>query len=220
MAWQIHKEAKIGICLPHTGTVSTEWAHRTWGPLIYSDQPGWMKYPIFCRGPPIDLARENLVDQAIEKGVDYIFFIDSDIIFETPRDPNEALRQLMMYDQPIMSGIYRAKKSGPNYNPWAMWTFLGKDQGFKDIETWNKKLVEPDAIGLGCCLIKTEVFKNIEKPWFIWEKERTPSEDFFFCLKAKANGYRVIVDTTVRCSHMALMKILPTDTVSYDSSII
>ncbi len=219
MAWEV-KDAnapKIALCVPHKDSVSMEWAHRTWGPLAHHQEIWCHKKPILCRGPPIHLARESIVDQALEWGADYLFFIDSDVVLEHPPNPNIALRRLMDHNMPIMSGLYRAKKSGPNYNPWAMWTFKSAKEAFEPVTEWKAKLVEVDVVGLGCCLIKREVFENTPKPWFRWELDKAPSEDFYFLLKAKTKGYKVIVDTTIRCSHIASMKILPTDDLKYDS---
>jgi len=169
------------------------------------------------RGPPIHLSREFLVDQALNWEADYIFFIDSDVIIESPPDPNHALRRLLAHNLPIVSGLYRAKKSGSNFNPWAMWKFKDKQEGFESIDSWSSKLVHVDVVGLGCCLIKTEVVDKVPKAWFRWDLDFAPSEDFYFLLKARTHEYDTIVDTTIRASHVATMKILPTTDLQYDS---
>ena len=46
-------------------------------------------------------------------------------------------------------------------------------------------------------LIRTSVFNHIPKPWF----EFKPTEDFYFCDKARYSGYKVFMDTRVRCNH-------------------
>jgi len=219
MAWK-HKPdnvPKIALCVPHTGNVSMEWAHRTWGPLVYTDQVWCEKRAFTNRGPPIHLSREFLVDQALNWGANYIFFIDSDVIIESPPDPNHALRRLLAHNLPIVSGLYRAKKSGSNFNPWAMWKFKNKQDGFESIDKWNSKLVQVDVVGLGCCLIKAEVFDKVPKAWFRWDLDFAPSEDFYFLMKARTHEYDTIVDTTIRASHVATMKILPTADLQYDS---
>ena len=211
MAWNIVKSEggvpRIAVCIPHTGEVNMEWVHTAYGPLIFKESTWCVKHSFLCRGPPIDLAREDVVNQALEWKADYIFFLDSDVIPEIPSDINSMLYKLYKRDLPIVSGMYRTKKVG---NPWAMWTFVDKDTGFKNINEWNSDLLEVDVTGLGCCLIKTEVFDKIEKPWFRWDLKYAPSEDFYFLLKAKAEGkYKVIVDTTIKCSHIGTVKILP-----------
>jgi len=173
MAWDINRDTlpKIAVCVPHTGTVNMEWAHNTWGPLIFTKSTWCIKHPFLCRGPPIDIAREDVTAQALEWGADYIFYVDSDIIAEVPGNINELLYRLYKRDLPIVSGLYRTKKIG---NPWAMWTFKDKETGFRNIRKWTADLVEVDVTGLGCCLVKTEVFDNIERPWFRWDIKHAP----------------------------------------------
>lgn len=219
MAWKHRPETvpKIALCVPHTGNVSMEWAHRTWGPLSFKEQVWCEKQPFINRGPPVHISRQFLVEQALEWGADYVFFIDTDVILESPPNVNVALQRLLQHNLPIVSGLYRAKKSGPNFNPWAMWKFKSKDEGFESIGSWTSKMVHVDVVGLGCCLIKSDVFINTPKPWFRWDLDYAPSEDFYFLMKARTVGYDTIVDTTIRASHIAQIKILPSDDPKYDS---
>ncbi len=78
-------------------------------------------------------------------------------------------------------------------------------------------MVHVDVVALGCCLIKAEVFDKVPKAWFRWELDFAPSEDFYFLMKARTHEYDTIVDTTIRASHVATMKILPTAKLQYDS---
>ena len=211
MAWNTVKSEdgipKIGVCVPHTGNVNMEWVMKSWGPLIFRKSSWCIVHPFLCRGPPIDIAREDVTAQALEWGADYVFYLDSDVLPELPEDINNVLYQLYKRNLPIVSGMYRTKKVG---NPWAMWKFIDKDRGFQPVEEFTSELVEVDVVGLGCCLVKSEVFEKIERPWFRWDLKYAPSEDFYFCLKATAEaGYRTVVDTKIRCSHLATVKILP-----------
>jgi hypothetical protein len=76
-------------------------------------------------------------------------------------------------------------------------------------------MVEADAIPMGSCLIKTDVFRNLPRPWFYWTLGRDPSmlkgdisygiqtgkgtrgcsEDLYFSLLARKHGYRLLCDT-------------------------
>jgi hypothetical protein len=218
MAWNhdaIINTPKVALCLPHTGEVTTAWAHRTWGPLVYSRVTFCMKKPLMANGVPVAVARESLAEAAIQDGADYIFFIDSDIIAESPDDINEVLSMLIEDNLPIVSGMYRAKKY--NMVPWAMWKHNEKTGDFKPIVSWNKPLINADVAGMGCMLIKFEVFKNTPKPWFRWDALMVPSEDFFFLLKAKKAGYNTVIDTRIRCSHINTIKMMPSDIPSFEN---
>ena len=67
-------------------------------------------------------------------------------------------------------------------------------------------LQEVTACGFGCVLIKGEVLRKMEYPHFVYKSAidhaHTHSEDVYFCLKAKENGFRVWCDTTILCDHV------------------
>ena len=62
------------------------------------------------------------------------------------------------------------------------------------------KLLEVDAVGTGVMLIRSSVFKDIGKPYFYYEENR--SEDIMFCQKCREKGIRIYVDTTIGCGHI------------------
>jgi hypothetical protein len=90
-----------------------------------------------------------------------------------------------------------------------------------DGEFVSGQMVEADAIPMGCCLIKTEVFKSLPRPWFYWTLGRDPamlkgdlsygiqikqgtygcSEDLYFSLLARKHGYRLVCDTSNLVRH-------------------
>lgn len=199
MAWEIHqKKSRIAVCTPHVGEVSMEWADRVYVPLKFPSH--FDKVFFMARGVPWDVARNMLVKQALgDPQVTHLMWIDSDIVFEQPPNPNEAILQLLRCDAPIVSGVYRARqKTGFNY---AMW--LRHPQGFVPIKEWTGNWIEVGVVGMGCCLIKREVFEKVPEPWFWWGPGESPSEDFNFCLKAAEYGYKINVYTSVRASHIS-----------------
>jgi GT2 family glycosyltransferase len=72
--------------------------------------------------------------------------------------------------------------------------------------------MEVDGVGMGCCLIKTSVFKD-----FIKNKKCSAfnpitesviyGEDFAFCLNAQRAGYKIYVDTEIQCKHQTVRYI-------------
>jgi hypothetical protein len=154
-----------------------------------------------------------LIKQSLELGADYTFFLDSDLLFESPKDPNIALRTLYQImtdnqDSKIVSGLYRAKKKeGFSY---AMWSKApeGGPKGYVPISDWTGNWIEVQVTGLGCCLIDNSIFQTIPKPWFSWEQQEDVSEDFYFMEKARKYGFITRVFTDVRMSHIGVMKVL------------
>lgn len=198
MAWESRKP-RVAICTPHTGSTSLEWSDRVYAPLKFVPSPYFEKRVFGCRGVPWDVARNMLVKEALKDPlVTHLMWIDTDIVFEQPPDPNEAIHRLIQCNEPIVSGIYRARqKSGFNY---AM--CFKHPQGFVPIKEWTGNWLKVDVVGFGCVLVRREVFERIPYPWFLWIDEH-PSEDFNFCLKAAEHGYKVMVYTDVRCSHIS-----------------
>lgn len=154
----------------------------------------------------LDVSRNNIVKNALLTKSDYIFFLDSDMILQ-----ENTLNRLLSHDEDIVTGIYY-KKFSP-YTP----TIMRKvsDYGYNPIIDFDfgylteidNNLIEIDAVGLGCILIKTEIFKRLKFPWFkiTWiETNNEPkilSEDYYFCNLLKQNGYKLYADKSVQCKH-------------------
>jgi hypothetical protein len=216
MAWEHlqpqHAQTKprIAICLPHTGSLPAEFAEKIWGPLRWVPLDWCDKIPLFCRVPSLPLARNILTKQALEAGATHLFWIDSDHVFEKPDDPNEALRLLYLCDAPIACGLYRAKqKVGFNYAAW-----LKVEGGYTPIKEFTGNWFRVDVTGLGCALIRAEVFKVVKEPWFHWEDPEAVSEDFAFYERCREAGLEVKIFTEVRLSHLGDLKVLSDGSVT------
>jgi GT2 family glycosyltransferase len=183
---------------------------KTWGPLRWVPLDWCEKIPLMCRVPSLPLARNILAKHALDAGATHLFWLDSDLVFEKPEDPNEALRLLYLCDAPIVAGLYRAKqKVGFNYAAW-----VKVEGGYAPIREWSGNYIRVDVTGLGCCLVKREVFEKVPKPWFKWVEEEAPSEDFAFFEKCREAGYEVRIFTEVRLSHIGALKVLSDGSVS------
>jgi hypothetical protein len=209
----------LAVLVPHTGEVSSEWCLRF---KEIQMPPGSQVF--MSRGMPIDVTRESMVDAALKQGFEWIFFLDSDVIL-----PDKALEKLFSHKQPLINGMYKAKKPGGFF--WAVWMRIKSPEGkeaFAPISTWTGRLIQCDVIGTGCMLVHRSVFEKIREkfpgiPLFLWTKDRNPklldkldlpdplmrevSEDFFFCLLAKLSGFPMIVDTEIKCGHISVIKV-------------
>lgn len=204
----------IAITIPYNGRFEPEWVTKSYIPLCYTGIDWCTKARFLCKVPSLPLARDTLVDSALKSGCTHIFFLDTDIIFEQPTDPNIALKTLYQVinkdpnskEGKIVSGLYRAKqKQGFNY---AMWVDAPNGiNGFIPIEKWTGNWFKVDVCGMGCCLIDIRVFKDIPKPYFHWELQGEMSEDFHFCKLAAKHGYDTHIFSDVRLSHLGAMKV-------------
>ena len=151
-------------------------------------------------GMEVGDARNEIVRNALADGADYIFFIDYDVV-----PPPNALVRLRSLDVDIAAGVYHLKQI-----PSHPLIFVeGWPGAFEDYDIGD--LVKVDGVGMGCTLIKTDVFRKIEEPWFktvaghtddMRDVLPTMTEDIYFCRKAKDAGYEVIVDTGIQCAHV------------------
>ena len=65
-------------------------------------------------------------------------------------------------------------------------------------EVPENELIESITCGLGCVLIKRNVLEKIE---FRHIKDEEPWDDLWFCEDVREKGFKVYVDTSVRCKH-------------------
>ena len=212
-AWNnISNVPKIAVCIPYNGKWEPEWVDKTYGPLKYVPTNWCTKIIFLSKAQSLPVARDLLINQALQTECDYIFFLDTDMVFESPNDPNVALNQLYQVinkskdskNGKLVSGLYRAKqKIGYSY---AMW-MKANDKGFIAVQQWSGNWLEVDTTGLGCTLIDAQVFKSIPRPHFKWEMKDDISEDFYFFNLAKKHGYSTHIFTDVKLSHLGMLKL-------------
>lgn len=133
----------------------------------------------------------------------HIMMVEQDMIL-----PDDALVKLAALDKPIASGLYflrngrgqpclYIKTFTPADNPYphAPVTAFPTDRPFQ---------MDPrggGCVGLGCVLIKREVFEKVPEPWFDL-KAKGYGSDMFFATKVRQAGIPVWVDPTVRCDQI------------------
>jgi glycosyltransferase involved in cell wall biosynthesis len=153
----------------------------------------------FFYGYRVDQVR-NLIASWAER-YDYLFSVDSDIVFAA-----DTLVKLLGHGQDIVSGLYIQRKSGQH----TLEIYKGNDRGgvtnIPYAEIKGQGLVEIQACGFGCVLIKSQVFRDVGYPYFEYyvalDHKDTISEDVDFCRKARNKGYKLYADTTILCEHL------------------
>lgn len=145
------------------------------------------------------IARERIVEVAIMGKYDYVLFLDSDMVF-TP----DLLRRLLKANKDIVSGLAFMRK--PPYSPCLYSKLRLGDAGEREeefLEDLNAGLVQIEACGLACCLIKVEVLKEMRKlnsslfwPYYGY------GEDLTFCIKARKAKFEIWADTSVKVGHL------------------
>lgn len=190
---------KVAIAIP---------SHSTWmagfgldlANFVLQHQPG--KPPIEIMnvgGTPHCPARSSLVDGALNAGASHMLWLDSDMRF-----PPDTLTRLLSHKKPIV-GANAVARQDPH-------SFVATRNG-EIVKTTNasRGIEEVDKVGLAVMLISTAVFKQIPKPWFLFEYdgENYMSEDVYFCRKAREAGFKIYIDHDLskKVSHTATLDL-------------
>ena len=175
-------------------------------------QKGWEFFPVYGRGMFIQHARNLAVDHALAQNMDYVLYIDDDMVLPTER---KLFSELVAHDKDIVAPLFFHKDQ-----PFAPLIFKRSIYGdgdcsyttYDNILDYKKGLVQVDGVGFGTVLVKTEVFKKMDSPYFIYGD--TCGEDLYFCNKATGVGCTVWADTTLQVGHIGK------PAVSYEGSFI
>jgi len=199
-SWEIQSSPQVLIGVPHTGLVTMEWVASF---KSLQHPPAAISY---SRGTPIDHCRNALIDQMFGTNCEYIFFLDSDIVA-----PPDTILRLMNHHLPVVSAIYWIKHPTPLQKPHpALWRENAEKQAVPVIDHRPGELLEVDFVGCGALLVHRKVFERIEKPYFRWtvgfEKDGM-SEDFTWCKKVRAAGFKIFCDTSLVCRHVSFMNV-------------
>jgi len=172
------------------------------------------EFSFFTAGRMItQMAREKLMQVALEANMDFICMYDDDMLipYDTIVRLIEDMEQYPYIDvlaplafmrtPPHYAVIYSVKEG---FDP------VRKEEYY--VNHWVKdyprdKLVECDAVGFGMALIRMSMVRRMTKPYFF---SMSPTgEDILFCVNAKKQaGARVFMDTRVKLGHIGEPKII------------
>lgn len=152
--------------------------------------------------------RNIMIQQAIDLNCDYVFFIDDDCLV-----PPETLIKLLSHNVDVVSGLY-CMRNFPHKpivfdealdDGTCRWTQLsGPDEGLKEIV----------ATGMGCLLVKTEVFRKIQEKHKYWvtlgELEADHwCDDLSFFKRVREAGFQILIDLNCPVGHIAKAVVWP-----------
>lgn len=198
---------KVLVCEPSIGVVDYQ-AHESFQDVCFElkEYEQRSNYKFFKSGVGrllVSYVRERFADFALQHGFDYIFFMDDDHIY--PRNIFELLQKYVdKYDIIAPVCFQRDEPYWPVM--WRGKLLRNKEKGGYTIDREYildfKKgdLIEPDTIGFGCCIVRVDLLKKMEKPWFFTSS--AVGEDIVFCLKAREIGAKIIVDTNIEAPHL------------------
>ena len=151
----------------------------------------------------IDSMRNMTAKLALSSECDYIIFIDDDVC--VPIDFLTRMLKAVKDGADIVAG-WTIIRGYPYQNmffraagPGALTYYEDKD--FPEDLANNDGILPVAAVGFSCVLIKCELLKKVEPPYFVTGPYNT--EDVYFCLKA-TEAYpecKIVVDTNIKTSH-------------------
>jgi glycosyltransferase involved in cell wall biosynthesis len=176
---------KVAVCFPSGDMVHADFALALAG-LCNSTPP--LETPIVNnKSSIVAVARNNGVKYAREMGCDFIFFIDSDMVF-----PRTTLHRLLLHSEDIVGATY-AKRVPP-------YSILGT--ALRSEPTCDARgLTEMHRIPTGCLLIRMKVFDALSEPHFRFGADEASGdilgEDYVFCDRAREAGFRIWCDAAL-----------------------
>lgn len=166
----------------------------------------------FVTGSLIYCARDDLSEIALRNNVDYVLWLDSDMIFNDDLLIN-LMKDLEEQKADVACGLFFSRR--PPYNP-AIWKKLRLGIGDEAVTEMftdypQNSVFEVDACGFAAVLMKADVLREVIK------KERTAfqpipgyGEDISFCIRAKKLGFKIICDSRVKVGHIGRTVITET----------
>lgn len=164
------------------------------------------------------MARNRIAADALNAHYDYVLMVDNDIEL-----PTDALANLLEHDALMVMGYYlnRYARGEHKYTTlyrlgdgWEMYA----DDELAALHDKGEHLIRVKGGGMGCCLMRTELFELLPFPWFEWtdlSRERldvgsaydcydvfaSGGEDINFCNLVANHGFPIYADTRVACGH-------------------
>lgn len=157
----------------------------------------------------IDNARNMAAKFALEEECELLLFVDDDMILH-----EMTFQSLMENIQKPNVDVVMALTYIRGY-PFHPMCFIARDKESAEIKELDfyddfaehvreDYLVECDAIGCACVMIKCDLIKKLDAPYFMTTPHHT--EDIYFCMKAKKmlgrNNVGIFVDVGVPTGHL------------------
>ncbi len=148
------------------------------------------------------------MQRSLDWGSEWILFLDDDHVF-----PADLLKRLLAHEEDIVAAPYMRRAGAHSPVAFSHRSEDGLYQAIDLTELPGEGLLKVHAVGAGCLLIRSEVFRAIssEPNWFKHGQvgEWDASEDIIFCEKANEAGFDVYVDLGTPVGHMAPSAVWP-----------
>lgn len=170
----------------------------------------------FIRGYDCATARNHIAQKALDTKVNYVLMVDNDVVL-----PKDALINLLSHKENVCLGYYAHRGTDNVYhgntcicklrdvNGNAYFNYPLESEYMAEelhaLASSGTSLIQIHGGGMGCALIKTDVFGALKYPWYDWinyESKGMLSEDLYFCEACRKANIKIYADTRVNCGHM------------------
>lgn len=152
---QSAKKGEVLVCIPYKQNFSAKFVKG----LMALDYPEGFAHSIYFEtGQPVDVARNMMVSNALQRNCTHVLFLDQDIILK-----QNTLTDLHEAQFPICSAVYFSR--APPYN--VVSNINTKPVSRDDLMTRLEKApqhrayMEVHEVGAGCMLVDMRVFKRL-----------------------------------------------------------
>lgn len=160
--------------------------------------------PLLCEG------RNLLVSQFLETGADWLFMVDTDMVFD-----HDVVERLLVTAESEQVKVVGGLAYGVNHELGQFPTLYRQIDGMPQVLLNQPSgIVDVDATGAAFTLTHRSVFVDYARQdhhrWFhravVPATETHPGgvlgEDISWCWHLRANGVRIVVDTAVEAGHV------------------
>ena len=159
----------------------------------------------FAHGQSPAKNRNMIIRQALDYDCSHILFIDDDVAF-----PTHTLSSLLKHDKDIVTALH-LRRNHP-HQPY-IFDLAYEDGSCRQYIPGNEVegLIEIVACGVGCCLIKTDVFRKLEEPWIrLGELSKDEwCDDIGFFKRVREAGFKIHCDLDLFVGHFAPLTVWP-----------
>jgi hypothetical protein len=167
-------------------------------------------------------ARNKIARDSLDANYEYTCMIDSDMGNFSPDLFHLLLNSMLENNADIMSVLCYSRHGNREGVPQCLPAVLkmaedGHYYSYEDIPHFGGVISGNLISGTGCIMIKNDVFKKLEMPYFNHVNDysefkekgivKETGEDIYFCLKALEAGYKVLANTDLFISHFGMVAL-------------
>lgn len=162
----------------------------------------------FVRGYDCARARNNIAQQTLDEKADYVLMVDNDVVL-----PGDVLVNMLEDPVDVCLGYYVHRNDYNIYDGKTSICHLGefnytnqfRADELNEMKARGLRKVLIHGGGMGCALIRADVFRRLPYPWFSWvnyHDGNVLSEDLYFCEQCNQAGIQIYTDVRAGCGHL------------------